>query len=298
MRMEFFFILSSWKGFQERKRKSSSHKAWLLTKYENNFGILNGGLMRLSSWALILTAGFSSVTAQAFDHRHLAWAKLVQAHVEQQGSVSKVDYAALKASPGELENYLASLTAVIPKEYETFSIAERLTFLINAYNAFTVKLIVSNYPLKSIKGLGSLFKSPWKKKFFQLLGEERSLDDVEHGIIRKKFNEPRIHLALVCASKGCPGLRAYTSSQLNHELDHVTRTFLTDPARNRWDPAANKLELSSIFKWYGDDFKKKHKTLVAFLSQYMVSDPAQQAKLAQSEPNISYLDYDWTLNSK
>ena len=210
----------------------------------------------LFSIPFLLSAAFAA--PPEFDHTHASWKAIVSETVKTEGSVSEVDYAKIKRAPQALDGYLSTLSAVPSEAYEKFSTDEKLTFLINAYNAFTVKLIIEHYPVRSIKKIGGAFSSPWKVKFFKLLGKERYLDELEHEIIRKQFNEPRIHLALVCASKGCPALRAYDAKKLNEELDHTTNVFLRDPQRNRYDPASKKLELGKIFDWYGEDFVKKH----------------------------------------
>lgn len=138
---------------------------------------------------MMLFAGAAPVRAQGFDHSHAAWNALLGKHVKTfaHGNASAVDYAAFKAEHATLKNYLGTLSAVGEADYGKWSKAQRLAFLINAYNAFTVELILTKYPdLESIKDLGSVFSSPWKKKFFSLLGQERHLDDVEHGMIRAR----------------------------------------------------------------------------------------------------------------
>ena len=155
----------------------------------------------LAAAALLLAAQ----AALAFDHAHPAWDALLRAHVAlaPDGRSSRVDYAALQGRRAALKAYLAELSAVAPAEYRGWTREQRLSFLINAYNAFTVELVLTRYPdLQSIKDLGSLFQSPWKKEFFTLLGEPRSLDAVEHGLVRAPgaFDDPRIHFALNCAS--------------------------------------------------------------------------------------------------
>src|SRR5476651_2001930 len=172
-----------------------------------------GGGMRCA--VSIIIAGIlltATETALAFDQNHAVWDTLLKRHVvvAQNGSSSLVDYAGLTRDRSALNAYLDGLSAVTDTEYRGWIREQQLAFLINAYNAFTVKLVLTRYPdLKSIKDLGSFLKSPWKKEFFKLLGAERSLDDVEHGLIRARgaFDEPRIHFAVNCASIGCPMLR-------------------------------------------------------------------------------------------
>jgi hypothetical protein len=162
-----------------------------------------------------------------------------------------------------------------------------------------VELILTGYPdIESIKDLGSLFQSPWKKRFIPLLGETRTLDDIEHILIRGsgRYVEPRIHFAVNCASIGCPALRpeAYVAARLDDQVEEATRNFLADRTRNRLED--DTLYVSSIFKWYREDFEKGWRgatTLNGFIALY-------QQPLALGENadklDIEFLDYDWRLN--
>jgi hypothetical protein len=235
---------------------------------------------------------------EGFDHSHLAWTNILQKYVTSKVVSSTVNYKALKTDPFEFNAYIASLEAITSEEYSQFSEKEKLAFLINAYNAFTVKLILDNYPLKSIKDLGTVLTSPWKIKFFTFLGERRYLDNIEHDMIRKNFNEPRIHFAVVCASIGCPALRseAYTASTIDQQLEESAQNFLSDKARNRYNKDSKTLEISSIFKWYGGDFIKKFTSVEAFIASRITSDVDQQIIIREKKVSINYLDYDWSLN--
>jgi Protein of unknown function, DUF547. len=247
--------------------------------------------------------------AVPFDQSHAAWQQLLHRSVvvSADGTRSAVDYAALKADPPALDAYLASLSAVSEATFARWSRDERLAFLINAYNAFTIELILTRYPdLTSIRDLGSTFGTPWQEPFFTLLGSRRSLDDVEHGLIRKPgaFDDPRVHFALVCASIGCPMLRneAYVGDRLDAQLDDAMRRFLADRTRNRYDPAGRTLEVSRIFDWYGSDFSQGYQgftsvpaTLALFAGE-LADDPADQAAIRAEQVPVSFLDYDWRLN--
>jgi len=239
---------------------------------------------------------FSS-TAFAFDHTHQKWDEVLKQFVEHRGETTVVDYKALKESPQKLNEYLKSLSAVSKSEYEKFSKNEKLAFFINAYNAFTLKLIINHYPVESIKDIGSLFSSPWKIKFFRLLGTEMNLDDIEHGTIRANFDEPRIHFTVNCASIGCPSLRteAFVASRLEQQLEQAPVDFLTDESRNRFDPDTDTLYLSQIFKWYGDDFKNVG-GVRAFVADRMTTDSKLKEKIKTAK--LEYLDYNWKLNKK
>ena len=260
----------------------------------------------LATLALLLI----TQTAFAFDHRHTDWEALLKRHVVliTKGNASQVNYAGFQATRAALKKYLDALSAVSEAEYRRWSKPQQLAFLINAYNAYTVELILTRYPdLRSIKDLGSLFQSPWKKTFFALLGKERSLDDVEHGLIRAPgaFNEPRIHVAVNCASNGCPMLRdeAFTAARLDVQLDDSMRRFLADRSRNRFDAASNTLSVSKIFDWYKGDFEQGHQgftSLDATFARYadaLGDTPSAQETIRNGGLKIRYLDYDWALNA-
>lgn len=245
----------------------------------------------------------------AFDHSHADWDALLRAHVRLNpaGVASAVRYSGMKADHTQLERYLASLSAVTPQEYARWSAPQRLAFLVNAYNAYTVALVLTGYPdLASIKNLGSLFRSPWQRKFFRLLGESRSLDDVEHGLIRAPgaFDDPRIHFAVVCASRGCPMLRneAFTAQHLDNALEDSLRRFLSDRSRNRYDAATGTLEVSKLFDWYRKDFSLGHKgfaSLQALFATYAdrLADTGEaQARIRSGNVKLEFLPYDWALN--
>lgn len=242
---------------------------------------------------------FGWTKAMAFDHSHNGWNEIVKRSVTWTNSTSTVNYKELKTNSSDLDRYLSNLSDVKNTDFDKWTHEEQLAFLINAYNAWTVKLILENYPVKSIKKIGGIFSSPWKKKFFKLFGNETSLDWIEHEKIRPTYNEPRIHFALVCASIGCPGLRAeaFTAKKLKEQLDDSTKRFLNDSSRNRYDLANKELALSSIFKWYKDDFTKEKGSVQAFIFPYMDSLKGETLGTVQKVP-IKYLDYNWSLNEK
>ena len=240
-----------------------------------------------------------------FDHTE--WGQLLQKHVVSIDGdrATQVDYAAFLGDIGLLNTYLGSLSVVSEEEFNTWSLPDQLAFLINAYNAWTVSLILTEYPaLDSIRDLGNIFRSPWRKKFVSLFGEQVSLDYIEHELIRGRngYREPRIHFAVNCASIGCPALRweAYVGPKLNDQLDDATRLFLSDRSRNRLD--GNFLYVSRIFDWYREDFQQgwhNSYSVKEFLSQYgealeLCSDLSKC--LVGSELRVRFLDYDWGLN--
>ena len=243
----------------------------------------------------------SAAEATGFDHSHGLWNELLQTYVVDQGPASRVKYAPLKQrDAARLDTYLQSLSAVKRADFDTWSKAQKLAFLINAYNAFTVKLIIDHYPVESIKDIGNVFRSSWKIKFFILFGEQTYLDYIEHSLIRgdKNYVEPRIHFALVCASVGCPKLqsRAFTAEALEVMLESATKAFLSDVSRNRYDASRKQLQLSSIFKWYGEDFAEKYGSVQQFVAPYLTEEQGEQQAIVADKVDIKYLDYDWNLN--
>ena len=233
----------------------------------------------------------------AFDQDHMSFARVLTQSVKTNGASSEVHYAALKKSPGDLSKYLAEVESASKAEFDSMSKNDRLAFLINAYNALTLKLVVDHYPVKSIKDIGGHFGNPWKNQFFSLLGERHSLDDVEHKMIRPVFHEPRIHFALVCASRGCPRLydKPFVGSSLEKQLDDAQRTFLGDSSKNQYLSAENTFSVSSIFKWYGEDFEQKFGSVKNFLATQMVMQ-APPLKESIEKAKLNFKDYDWSLN--
>ena len=251
-----------------------------------------------------------SAAAQAFDHAHAGWTALLRKHVRVQrgGQATQVAYAGFAADRALLKAYLDSLSAVTPAAFAAWPKAERAAFLMNAYNAFTVELILTRYPdLKSIKDLGSLLSSPWKPKWIPLLGAKVSLDDIEHAMLRKRgdYDDPRVHFAVNCASIGCPALReeAFSADRLEAQLDEQAVRFMSDRTRNRWNAQRGRLEVSKIFDWFGEDFRLGHQgvaSLPAFLARYaeqLADAPADRERIRSQQADIAYLDYDWKLNA-
>jgi len=250
-----------------------------------------------------LCARAESVTSVS----HVPWDQLLHAHVVDtpDGRSTSVDYAGMLAERAKLSAYLQSLALVKKDTFASLSQPAQLAFLINAYNAWTVELVLTAYPdLTSIKDLGSFFRSPWSRAFIPLLEETRSLDNIEHDLIRGDdgYQEPRIHFAVNCASIGCPALRAeaYTEARLESQLEDQTRRFLQDSSRNR--VVGDGLEVSSIFKWYREDFQQGwlgYSRLEDFFSHYsdllgLNSDQVQA--LSDGSLKIRFVAYDWALN--
>lgn len=271
-----------------------------MRRFKTIFSYLIFAQALATGMALPLVSRASGQESAVFDHSHKPWSDFLKQFVVAVGHESRVNYTKVKASREKLDAYLKTLERVSKSDFDRFSEPQKLAFLINAYNAFTIELIVDHYPVKSIKDTGSLLKSPWKIQFFTLLGEKRYLDNIEHDMVRKWFNEPRIHFALVCASKGCPALRteAFTAEQLERQLQDAAKNFVTDKNKNRYSKAQNQLEISSIFRWYGEDFVKKYGSVEAFLAPLISESPGEQGLIRLGKASISYLDYDWSLNDE
>jgi len=245
----------------------------------------------------------------AFDHGHTDWDRLLKKHVvvTKKGNASQVRYADFQKDSKSLKQYLESLSAVTIKEFKSWSKSHQLSFLINAYNAFTIELILTRYPdIESIWDTGSFIVKPWRKKFFTLLGQKRYLDEVEHNMIRKKgvYDDARIHFAVNCASIGCPALRneAFVYDQLDKQLENSLIRFLSDTSRNTFNSKTNTLEVSKIFDWYMEDFSQngsKFSSLEAFFAAYahlFSSHPEALKRIREMSVNITFLKYDWDLN--
>jgi hypothetical protein len=248
-------------------------------------------------------------SALAFDHGHKAWDDLLRKHVRyvEGGNASRVDYAGMAKDRAVFRAILDDYQSVKRPEFAAWSKAQQQAFLINAYNAFTIEKILTRYPgIGSIRDFGSVFGNPWKDKFFMLFGDPAFLDQIEHEVLRKDgvYDEPRVHVAVVCASVGCPMIRneAFRADKLEAQLEDAFRRFLSDRTRNRYNPQARRLEVSKIFDWYGKDFEKGHKGFTStrqVFSRYadlLADRPEDRAVVRAQQAEISFLDYDWSLN--
>ena len=252
---------------------------------------------------LALGLGYSAGPALAqFDHSHAAWDALLKKHVvvESHGSASKVRYMELNRQRLALKDYLDSLSKVTEAEFSAWSKTQRMAFLINAYNAFTVEKVLTKYPdLGSIWDFGKLFGNPFKDKFFSLLGRGFSLDEIEHGLLRKPgaYDEPRVHFAVNCASIGCPMLReeAYVPERLESQLEAQARRFLSDSTRNRYNPRTARLEVSKIFDWFKEDFQPRERFFARY-AELLAQDHRQRQLILEGGAPLAFLEYDWSLN--
>ncbi|MGY8897571.1 MAG: DUF547 domain-containing protein [Paraglaciecola sp.] len=267
---------------------------------------------------LVITLFSPVLHAAEFDHRYTNFDQLLTQVVQTSADKkqTRVNYQRLSVKSDILQRSLNAFSAVSKSQFDGWDEQQQLSFLINAYNGFTLKLIIDNWDefkqgdADSIRDLGSLFTTPWEKKFFTLFNEKHNLDDIEHEMVRKWFKEPRIHAALVCAAVSCPPLRdeAFVASALTTQLDSQMQRFLADNSRNeiKINGQEGEASLSSIFKWYRGDFEKGQqgfRSLFDLLSTYSEAlvegddnAQAQRNLLKSADYPITFKDYDWRLN--
>jgi len=241
---------------------------------------------------ITLLALFTSIISfgQSKAPAHEIWNSLLKKHVSVQGNVN---YKAFVADSIQLNKYLQALSENKPDE-KTWTANEQKVYWINAYNAFTVKLITQYYPVKSINDIGNKIKIPtgktvWDVKFIKIGASNYSLNEIEHTQLRKNFGDARFHFVLVCAAKSCPILlnEAYTAEKLNAQLDAQTKVFLNDKSRN--DISLDKPKISKIFEWYSMDFTSNSVSVIDYINKYATN------KIKSNAP-ITYVDYSWDLN--
>lgn len=254
------------------------------------------GALRLAALLLAVSLPSGMLQAQSsVDHR--AFDALLRAHVVN----GAVDYDAFKAAP-TFTAYLSALNAVNPA---SLSAQERLAYWINVYNAFTIKLIVDKGERQSIRNVNKSFgllklKGPWSDPVVRAAGRVLTLDQVEHEIIRKEFDEPRIHFALVCAAIGCPPLRseAYVAARLETQLTEQAQRFIREsPPKNRVDVPSRTVFVSLVFTWYRDDFGGSDKAIGQYLAEWYPAGPERDL-LRSGRFTLKQTNYDWTLNSQ
>lgn len=222
-------------------------------------------------------SAWSSGGVVAMDHS--VWNSLLQRYVSSEG---KVDYSGFK-SDRLFAEYINELKGNHPDD--SWAKSEQMAYWINAYNAFTIQLITQNMPLKSIKDI----TEPWDNKFIIIEGKSYSLNDIENRILRKGFNDPRIHFGVNCASISCPKLwnKAFTAGNLEGSLDKLTRGFINDPGYNTIKN--REIIISPLFDWYAEDFTSKG-SLISYLNRYSKVVISQGA-------NVTYGSYNWALNN-
>lgn len=238
------------------------------------------------------SADVAAAQSGEIDQSHADFTAILKKSVKGNG----VDYAALAKNPAPLDSYVNQLAGVSEATFKSWSKDEQMAFLINLYNASTLKLIADNYPVKSIKDIGGLLKGPWKQPVVLLFGKKQTLDHVEHDLLRPNYNEARVHFAVNCASIGCPPLRAeaFTADKLDKQLDEQGREFLRDGSKNYLDAKNKTLHLSPIFKWFEEDFTKQSGSVQDFVLPFVID--ADRKVIKQGGISIKQTDYDWNLN--
>lgn len=263
--------------------------------------------------ALVVSAPASGQAASE-EFSHALYDQVLKEYVVD----GRVDYARLKGNRSGLDRYVASLAELKPRIYEAWDGPTKIAFWINAYNAITLKVVLNRYPIRRSLSPGGLvfpadsirqIPGAWDRITHPVMGRPMTLDEIEHGVLRKEFQEPRIHAALVCAAKGCPPLRseAYEGERLEGQLEDQARRFLSDPAKLRIDRRERVVRLSPIFQWFGQDFLKVHeppggftghadveRAVLVFVSRHVKSD--DQSFLKAGNYRVVYSGYDWSLN--
>lgn len=239
-----------------------------------------------------------SLNQKTFAQSNSTFTEVLQKYVKD----GLVDYKNLYKD-NDFTNYISQLSKTDPTE---FARDEKLSFWINAYNAFTLQIVMVNYPIKSITELnegGKLLadlegKTVWDKKFISINNKKYSLNEIEHNILRK-MNEPRIHFALVCASISCPELRneAYEAGKIDQQLQEETKKFLNDKEKNYYDVKNKEAYISKLFDWFRVDFGDTDKNILMFISDYLPKDISTNISSDVSDWKIKYNNYNWNLNA-
>jgi hypothetical protein len=264
----------------------------------------------------MLHSNASAVDANDTEFRYDDYAAVLKSYVDDTGMVN---YKRLKANSEKLESFVTAMGKVDPNSYSKWSKKKQIAFWLNAYNGFTLKVIIDNYPIKlsffrsRIYPKNSIRQIPgvWDKTKFDVMGRKLTLGHIEHEILRKKFDEPRIHVAMVCAAMSCPPLRnePYTSQKLDEQLADQSRKFLANRGSFRADREKTLLYLSPILKWFAEDFVNKHapqkniarheRKTSAVLNFIAAHLPKSEADFVlEGNFKIKYLKYDWSLNEQ
>ncbi|MDY6802657.1 MAG: DUF547 domain-containing protein [Cyanobacteriota bacterium] len=255
-----------------------------------------------SARAATKTTSTSNIAQNFAPFNYDKYAIVLSQYVNDRGLVN---YAELKQNRQNLDEFNAAIGAVSPAAYQSWTDNAKIAFLINAYNSLTLESIIDNYPTKSIRNIPGV----WKIRKFNVAGQQITLDHIEHQILRKEFDQPKIHVALVCAANSCPFLRRepFTAEKLEAQLDDQSQTFLAQTNNFRIDRPNNRVYLSSIFKWFGEDFEptygqsenipglnNKETAVINYVNQYL--SPEERQYLMQGGYDVKYSNYDWSLN--
>lgn len=233
----------------------------------------------------ILTFAFSVFLIIQTQAQTTIFNTLLSTHVDTNGNV---DYKSFKKDEAKLDTYLTYLAKTNPKK--NWSAAKTKAFWVNAYNGYTIKIILENYPIKSILKIKKKGKDAWNIPFAIIGGKTYTLNHIEHEILRKNYNDPKIHVGVNCASGSCPQIANFAFTEANYEAktEELMKKFINDPTRNKI--SEKKIQISKIFEWFKGDFIKNG-SLIDFLNQYSNTKIKKRAK-------IRFLEYDWNLNGK
>ncbi len=263
---------------------------------------LKSPIPRNQELALFQSVGFAllmstSLSAATFDHS--AWDRVLKSYVNH---IGEVDYAGLKANPKDLDDYIQMLAESSPVNRPALfpTKAHALAYWMNAYNAFVMRGVVDNYPTRSVRDLGKLYGF-FRRQDYTAGGVKISLLHLENDILRKQFQEPRIHFGIVCASISCPRLsrNAFTADNLEEQLDRLARQFVNERRNVTVDAGSNEVTLSAIFRWYAKDFEQgpdgQKITLLDFVRRY-ANEKNLKLLDGLKAPKIKYYDYNWSIN--
>lgn len=259
--------------------------------------ILGLTAMSLSAAPVIAETETLTATSTIVAPQHSEWTRLLQTYVQpSEDGLNRFDYAGLQANAADraiLKGYIERLSTL---DYESLSRDEQFAAYANLYNAVTIDLIMEHYPVRSIMRIRPTLVSigPWKKDLIELNGEPKSLDDIEHGILRKQWDEPRVHYAVNCASFGCPNLqtKAWEAATLDEDLTTAAKAFVNHP-RGVTIRKDGRLQVSTIYRWFREDFGDSEDGVIAHLLEYAEPELADQIR---ANPDIRDHEYDWALN--
>lgn len=226
-------------------------------------------------------------SAFAFDHQHTFYAGVLEQVVKD----GRVDYQRLHDDPGELDRYLDELASVSDRTFGSWTLSQRLSFLVNLHNATVLKMVATRYPVSSFRRVAGMFRDSWAQPVVRVFESRITLAALRDNLIRRSYAEPGVHLALCPAALGGPPLRAepYVPERFYEQIEDQLTKFLADGRLNRVDQSRNRLYLSPLFRWYEDDFVRRSGSLVGYLRPFLPDGVGEKV-------GIRYLSYDWSLN--
>lgn len=265
---------------------------------------------------MLIVVGLAGVNWAWGEMKHDAYGVVLKKYVDDEGMV---DYKKLKKGREGLDGYIKALGAVKAGDYKKWNDEAKIAFWVNAYNAITLQVVIDHYPISksfwaNLRGYAVGIRhisGAWDSKVHLVMGKKMSLEQIEHEVLRKEFDEPRIHMALVCAAMSCPKLRnePYVGGRLEEQLKDQTEVFLQDEKKFEIDREAGKVYLSRIFDWFGEDFVKsytpkegfegygkKERAVLNFVGKHV--GERERAFLEKGGYEIEYHKYDWGLNEQ